>query len=232
MSNLLYEGKAKKVYANKSDVVIYFKDDATAFNGKKKQSIMNKGIINCEISTIIFNELASNNIDTHFIKQIDSRSLLCKKVEIIMLEVVVRNYASGSICKRLEVENGVEFEYPIVELYLKDDMLNDPLVNDYHIQTLNLCTKEQLNLIYETTQQINKILINLFLKCNIKIVDFKIEFGIDSNGKVILADEISPDCCRLWDTTTNKIFDKDIFRNDLGDLMDGYNEVLNRLKQL
>ncbi len=232
MEKLLYEGKAKKVYECDDNVIIYYKDDATAFNGLKKDSIESKGILNNKITALIYSKLNELGINTHFIKQLDERSQLCKSVTIIPLEVIVRNYAAGSISKRLGIAKGVKFNRPILEICYKKDELGDPLINDHHAITLGLCSKEQLAEIYEITLKVNKILKELFLQIDINIIDFKLEFGLDANNAIVLADEISPDTCRLWDSKSMEVFDKDLFRNDLGDLVGGYSEVLSRLERL
>lgn len=227
----IYEGKAKKVYAteNPNEVIIFYKDDATAFNNIKKGTIENKGVLNHKITTAIFSYLEANGVPTHHIKTIDERTQLCKKVEIIPLEVIVRNTLAGSTAKLLGIEEGLKLESPIFEICYKKDELKDPLINDYHAISLNIATREDLDTIYSLTKKINTLLIEFFKKAGINLVDFKIEFGKDSEGKIILADEISPDSCRLWDITTNKKLDKDRFRRDLGDVEEAYIEVLNRI---
>lgn len=232
MADLMYEGKAKKVFYDNDNVIIYYKDDATAFNGKKFDSLSNKGVLNNAITTIIYTHLHKYNIPTHFISKLSEREQLCKKVEIIPLEVIVRNVVAGSMAKRLGLEEGLELSKPVMELCYKKDELNDPLINDYHALALDLCTKEQLNTIYMLTAKVNDALKIIFKAINIKLIDFKLEFGVDSEGNVILADEISPDTCRLWDTSTNKKMDKDRFRRDLGDVLEAYQEILTRLENL
>lgn len=229
--NMIYEGKAKKVYRteNENEVIIYYKDDATAFNNIKKGTIKNKGIMNKEITTIIYDNLKKSGIETHFIKNLTERAQLCKKVQIVPLEVIVRNILAGSTAKLLGIEEGLKLETPIFEICYKKDELKDPLINDYHAIALGLATKEELDKIYKETEKINRILKDMFLKVNINLVDFKIEFGKDADGNIILADEISPDCCRLWDKETGNKLDKDRFRRDLGSVEDAYEEVLKRL---
>ncbi|WP_297406936.1 phosphoribosylaminoimidazolesuccinocarboxamide synthase [uncultured Cetobacterium sp.] len=229
--NMIYEGKAKKVYRteNENEVIIYYKDDATAFNNIKKGTIKNKGIMNKEITTIIYDNLKKSGIETHFIKNLTERAQLCKKVQIVPLEVIVRNILAGSTAKLLGIEEGLKLETPIFEICYKKDELKDPLINDYHAIALGLATKEELDKIYKETEKINIILKDMFLKVNINLVDFKIEFGKDADGNIILADEISPDCCRLWDKETGNKLDKDRFRRDLGSVEDAYEEVLKRL---
>ncbi|MGO0907506.1 phosphoribosylaminoimidazolesuccinocarboxamide synthase [Clostridioides difficile] len=228
---LLYEGKAKQVYStdNENEYVVYYKDDATAFNGEKKAEISSKGILNNKISTIIFEMLKENNINTHFIKSLSDREMLVKKVEILPLEVIVRNIAAGSICKRVGLEEGVVFDEPIFEISYKNDDYGDPMLNDDYAVAMKLATREELKFLREETLKINELLKAFFLKLNLKLVDFKIEFGKDSEGNIILADEVSPDTCRLWDVNTNEKLDKDRFRRDLGDLVEGYMEVLSRM---
>ncbi|MCC0683580.1 phosphoribosylaminoimidazolesuccinocarboxamide synthase [Clostridioides sp. ZZV14-6345] len=228
---LLYEGKAKQVYStdNENEYVVYYKDDATAFNGEKKAEISSKGILNNKISTIIFEMLKENNINTHFIKSLSDREMLVKKVDILPLEVIVRNIAAGSICKRVGLEEGVVFDEPIFEISYKNDAYGDPMLNDDYAVAMKLATREELKFLREETLKINELLKSFFLKLNLKLVDFKIEFGKDSQGNIILADEVSPDTCRLWDVNTNEKLDKDRFRKDLGDLVEGYTEVLSRM---
>ncbi|HBF1437720.1 TPA: phosphoribosylaminoimidazolesuccinocarboxamide synthase [Clostridioides difficile] len=228
---LLYEGKAKQVYStdNENEYVVYYKDDATAFNGEKKAEISSKGILNNKISTIIFEMLKENNINTHFIKSLSDREMLVKKVEILPLEVIVRNIAAGSICKRVGLEEGVVFDEPIFEISYKNDAYGDPMLNDDYAVAMKLATREELKFLREETLKINELLKAFFLKLNLRLVDFKIEFGKDSEGNIILADEVSPDTCRLWDVNTNEKLDKDRFRKDLGDLVEGYTEVLSRM---
>lgn len=229
--NMIYEGKAKKVYKteNPDEVIIFYKDDATAFNNIKKGTIKNKGLLNKEITTIIYNKLKENGVNTHLIENISERAQLCKKVEIIPLEVIVRNTLAGSTAKLLGIDEGLKLQTPIFEICYKKDELKDPLINDYHAIALGLATKNQLEEIYEKTSKINEVLKNLFLQVNINLIDFKIEFGKDKNGEIILADEISPDCCRLWDVETGEKLDKDRFRRDLGFVENAYEEVLRRL---
>lgn len=227
----IYEGKAKKLFTtdNPNEIVVFYKDDATAFNNVKKGTIENKGILNHKITTAIYSYLESNGIPTHHIKTIDERTQLCRKVEIIPLEVIVRNILAGSTAKLLGISEGKVLETPIFEICYKKDELKDPLINDYHAIALGIATREELDKIYELTEKINTLLITYFKKAGIKLVDFKIEFGKDSDGNIILADEISPDSCRLWDIDTDKKLDKDRFRRDLGDVEAAYVEVLNRI---
>ncbi len=230
---LLYEGKAKKIYRTDSEdkVVIYYKDDATAFNGEKKAEIGNKGILNNSITTVIFDMLKDNGVKTHFIEKLNDREQLCEKVEIIPLEVIVRNVAAGSMAKRLGLKEGFELKTTVFELSYKDDELGDPLINDYHAVGIGATTFEELDQIYSMTAKINELLKQFFVKKNVKLIDFKIEFGRTKDGRVVLADEISPDTCRFWDATTNEKLDKDRFRRDLGDIQGAYTEILNRISK-
>ena len=230
---LLYEGKAKKIFSteNENEFVVYYKDDATAFNGEKKAEIASKGILNNKISTIMFEELAKEGIESHFIKSLSDREMLVKKVEILPLEVIVRNITAGSFCKRYGVEEGIILDQPIFEMSYKNDEFGDPLLNDDHAVALKLATREEIEFLRAQTLKINEIMKKFFLKMDLKLVDFKLEFGKDIDGNIILADEISPDTCRLWDVNTNEKLDKDRFRRDLGDLVEGYEEVLARLNK-
>lgn len=230
---LLYEGKAKQVYStdNENEYIVYYKDDATAFNGEKKASIQSKGILNNKICTIMFETLEKAGIKTHFIKALSDREQLVKKVTILPLEVIVRNITAGSFCKRYGVEEGIVLDKPIFEMSYKNDEFGDPLLNDDHAVALKLATREEIEFLRNQTLKINEIMKRFFLKMDLKLVDFKLEFGKDSDGKIILADEISPDTCRLWDVNTNEKLDKDRFRRDLGDLVEGYEEVLARLNK-
>ncbi len=228
---MLYEGKAKQVYRTDDDnlIVMHFKDDATAFNGIKKAQIKDKGVLNNEITTIIFDELIKNGIPTHFVEKLNDRDQLCKKVKIFPLEVIVRNIVAGSMAKRLDIAEGTKIDNTIFELCYKNDKLGDPLINNDHAVALGAATYEELNTIYNLTMKINDILKKLFASINITLVDFKIEFGKTSDGQIVLADEISPDTCRLWDTTTSDKLDKDRFRRDLGKVIEAYEEILRRL---
>lgn len=230
---LLYEGKAKKIFSTENDneYVVYYKDDATAFNGEKKAEIASKGILNNKISTIMFKELEKEGIESHFIKNLSDREMLVKKVEILPLEVIVRNITAGSFCKRYGVEEGIVLDTPIFEMSYKNDEFGDPLINDDHAVALKLATREDLDFLRTQTLKINEIMKRIFLKMDLKLVDFKLEFGKDMDGNIILADEISPDTCRLWDVNTNEKLDKDRFRKDLGDLVEGYEEVLARMNK-
>lgn len=231
---MLYEGKAKQIYAteNPEEVIVYFKDDATAFNAQKRGQVQLKGEMNNTITTLIFEYLKSKGIETHFVKQLNEREQLVKKVSIIPIEVVVRNYAAGSMAQRLGVEEGVKSPVTIFDICYKKDELGDPLINDHHAVFLGAATYEELNEMYALAGKINKALQELFDKINIILVDFKIELGKTSDGKIILADEISPDTCRLWDKDTLKKLDKDRFRRDLGDVTEAYVEIYQRLKSV
>ncbi|ADG81693.1 phosphoribosylaminoimidazole-succinocarboxamide synthase [Thermincola ferriacetica] len=227
---LLYEGKAKKVYKT-TDPDLYwveYKDDATAFDGKKKGTIMNKGILNNKISTHFFNLLESKGIPTHLVKQVNDREQIVKAAKIIMVEVVVRNIAAGSLSKRIGLPEGTMLPRTVLEFYYKDDALGDPLINEYHIYALNLATPEQVQTISSIALQVNDILREYLKDKKIDLIDFKLEFGIHK-GEVILADEISPDTCRFWDVETKEKLDKDRFRRDLGNVEEAYREVLRRL---
>lgn len=230
---MLYEGKAKQVFEteNPSEVIVRFKDDATAFNAQKKGSVDLKGEMNNAITTLIFEYLNSKGIPTHFIKKLDEREQLVKKVKIIPLEMVVRNYSAGSMAQRLGVEEGIKSPVTIFDICYKKDELGDPLINDHHAVFLGAATYEELDDMYELTSDINEILIDLFDKMNIILVDFKIELGKTADGKIVLADEISPDTCRLWDKDTMKKLDKDRFRRDLGEVAEAYVEIHERLKK-
>lgn len=233
MNELLYEGKAKKIFLTEDQdtVLVYYKDDATAGNGAKKGTIVNKGAMNNEITTRIFKYLQDNGIKTHYIKTLSDREQLVRRVEIIPLEVIVRNLAAGSFSKRLGVEEGSDLKTTIFEICYKNDDLGDPLINDSHAVALGLATFEELKEIYATTGKINDLLQAYFKKAGLILVDFKIEFGKDKEGNILLADEISPDTARLWDEKTREKLDKDRFRRDLGHVEDAYLEVLNRIRQ-
>ena len=228
----LYEGKAKQIFRtdNEENVIVHYKDDATAFNGEKKAEIQNKGILNNQITSMIFQMLNKNGVKTHFIEKLNDRDQLCKKVEIVPLEVIVRNVAAGSMAKRLGLEEGYKLKTTVFELSYKDDSLGDPLINDYHAVGIGATTFEELEKIYEMTAKINNLLKDFFKKQNIDLIDFKIEFGRLPNGEVILADEISPDTCRFWDSTTGEKLDKDRIRRDMGNVEEAYIEILKRIE--
>ena len=228
---MLYEGKAKKIYATdkENEVIVYYKDDATAFNGEKKGSIEDKGQFTNDITSIIFKMLEENGIKTHFIEKLNDREQLCKKVSIVPLEVIVRNVAAGSMAKRLGIEEGTPLKTTVFEISYKNDELGDPLINDYHAVAIGATTFEELQEIYAMTDKINELLKKFFASVNINLIDFKIEFGKTDDGKIVLADEISPDTCRFWDATTNEKLDKDRFRRDLGNVRGAYQEILSRM---
>jgi phosphoribosylaminoimidazole-succinocarboxamide synthase len=227
----LYEGKAKQIYKTDKDDVLWisYKDDATAFNGEKKETLRGKGRLNNEISSLIFSQLARQGVKSHFIERLSETEQLVRKVSIIPVEVVVRNVAAGSLVKRLGFSRGQQFSEPIVEFYYKDDELGDPLMNDAHIKAMGLATDEDVQLMTEKALAVNDHLIAMFDKIGVQLIDFKLEFGKDSAGQVLLADEISPDTCRLWDKQTGESFDKDLFRFQQGDLQEGYETILTRL---
>ncbi|WNB91824.1 phosphoribosylaminoimidazolesuccinocarboxamide synthase [Bacillus sp. NEB1478] len=227
----LYEGKAKKIYRTTDEQVVWisYKDSATAFNGEKKAEIQGKGRLNNEISTILFELLKEKGIRSHFVKRISETEQLVKKVKILPIEVVIRNIAAGTLAKRLGIPEGQILPRTILEYYYKNDDLGDPLINEDHIDILDLATKEQLQQISEQAFKINELLTSYFADKQVKLVDFKLEFGVDENGQLLLADEISPDTCRLWDAETNEKLDKDVFRRELGSLTDAYEKILKRL---
>ena len=228
---MLYEGKAKQVFAtdDKDLVIIHYKDDATAFNGEKKGQIEDKGVLNNAITSAIFTMLNEKGIPTHFIEKLNERDQLCKKVSIIPLEVIVRNLAAGSMAKRLGLVEGSQLKTTVFELSYTDEALGDPLINDSHAIGIGAATRDELDEIYRITARINDILKAFFLEQNVILVDFKLEFGKDSAGNIILADEISPDTCRFWDATSLEKLDKDRFRRDLGNVREAYVEMLGRI---
>jgi phosphoribosylaminoimidazole-succinocarboxamide synthase len=228
----IYEGKAKQLYTTSDQnlLIQFFKDDATAFNAQKKAVLEGKGVLNNLISEYIMLELAKMSVPTHFVKRLNEREQLVKKVKIIPLEVIVRNISAGSMAKRLGINEGENLSAPVFEICYKDDALGDPLINDDHaINVLKVVSKNQLEEIRKYALAINQTLTEIFSKIGIKLVDFKIEFGFDGEGKIVLADEISPDSCRLWDKETLNKMDKDRFRRDLGGLVEAYREVAVRL---
>lgn len=231
---MMYEGKAKKIYAtdNPDEIIVYYKDDATAFNGEKKGSIKDKGVMNNEITSLLFKMLEKNGIKTHFIEKLNDREQLCQKVKIFPLEVIVRNLIAGSMAKRLGIEEGTVPPNTIFEICYKNDEYGDPLINDHHAVALKLADYDELKYIYEVTAKVNNLLKDALDKIGITLVDFKVEFGKNSKGEILLADEITPDTCRFWDKETGKKLDKDRFRRDLGSIEEAYIEVLNRLNNL
>jgi len=226
----IYEGKAKILYkTDDADVFLqYFKDDATAFDATKRGTIIGKGVVNNKISTRLFQEIEKAGIETHLLKVLSDREMLVKKVEIIPVEVTIRNIVAGGMAKLLGLEEGIVLDIPVLEYHYKKDELHDPLFNDYHIRALKLATQEELDVIKDFSFKINDILKDFFSKRNLDLVDFKLEFG-RYKGKIILADEISPDTCRLWEKGTKKKLDKDRFRRDLGNVEEAYQEVLKRV---
>ncbi|MGQ7471020.1 phosphoribosylaminoimidazolesuccinocarboxamide synthase [Streptococcus suis] len=232
-TDLLYSGKAKDIYAtaDSDQIVAVYKDQATAFNGGKKEQISGKGRLNNLISSLIFEKLNEAGVKTHFIKRLSDSEQLNKKVEIIPLEVVLRNVTAGSFSKRFGVEEGIVLPTPIVEFYYKKDELDDPFINDEHIAFLELASQDQIAYIKEETRRINGFLKDLFTQIGLTLVDFKLEFGVDSFGQILLADEFSPDNCRLWDADGNHL-DKDVFRRGLGDLTEVYEVVLAKLQEV
>ncbi len=228
---LLYEGKAKKLYKTDEDGVLWveYLDQATALNGAKKDAVSGKGALNNQITSLIFDRLKDEGIPSHFIEKISKTEQLVKSVSIIPLEVVVRNTAAGSFSKRLAIPEGTSLAFPIVEFYFKEDRLDDPFINDDHVRVLSIATTEEIQEIKALAKRVNDALRTLFQKAEIRLIDFKIEVGRDTDGGILLADEISPDTCRLWDMKTQEHLDKDIYRRDLGDLVPVYQEVLRRL---
>ncbi len=229
----LYEGKAKKVFATEDPeaLIVSYKDDATAFNGLKKGTIAGKGIINNRMSNLLMQKLERLGIPTHFIRELSDRETLVKKVEIIPLEVIVRNIAAGSFAKNYGVEEGIVFAAPTIEFSYKNDALGDPLLNEYHALALGLATKEEIETIKKYAFAANAALKDIWKLCGVTLVDFKLEFGRTADGTVVLADEISPDTSRLWDSETKEKLDKDRFRRDLGGVEEAYQEIMRRLKE-
>ena len=228
----LYEGKAKILYATDAPdkVIQYFKDDATAFNAEKRGTIADKGVMNNTISTLAFQHLESHGVRTHFIEKLSDREMLVRRLDIIPLEMVARNLVAGSLAKRMGIEEGGELSRPIIEWYYKRDDLGDPFLNEDHVLVFGLCDEETLRRIRQATAQINDLLRAFFLARDILLADFKVEFGRDAAGEIFLADEITPDGCRLWDAKTRKKLDKDRFRRDLGGVEEAYREVLSRVE--
>ena len=228
--DLLYEGKAKKVYKTDSEdmLIVDYKDDATAFNGEKKGTIVGKGAVNNRMTNHVFKILEKEGVKTHLIEELSDRETLVKKVSIVPLEVIIRNVAAGSFSKRLAVPEGTKFSAPTLEFSYKNDDLGDPLINDYFAIALDLATREEIEIISQYAFKVNDVLKAYFLQAEMELVDFKIEFG-RYKGEIILADEISPDTCRLWDVHTHEKLDKDRFRRDLGNVEEAYNEVFKRL---
>ena len=228
---MLYEGKAKKVYTTEDPelYIVDYKDDATAFNGLKKGTISGKGVINNRVTNHLMKMLESKGIPTHFVEELSDRETVVKKVKIVPLEVIVRNIAAGSMSKRLGIEEGTVLPTTVLEYSYKNDDLGDPLINDYHALAMQLCTREELDQIASYAFKINEILKAFFKEINVDLVDFKLEFGKLSDGTIVLADEISPDTCRFWDATTHEKLDKDRFRRDMDNVDEGYLEIMKRL---
>ena len=228
---MLYEGKAKKVYTTEDPelYIVDYKDDATAFNGLKKGTILGKGAINNRVTNHLMKMLETKGIPTHFVEQLSDRETVVKKVTIVPLEVIIRNIAAGSMSKRLGIEEGKELPVTVLEYSYKNDDLGDPLINDYHALAMELCTREELDQIAAYAFKINEILKAYFKEVNVDLVDFKLEFGKLTDGTIVLADEISPDTCRFWDATTQEKLDKDRFRRDMDNVDEGYHEILKRL---
>ena len=228
---MLYEGKAKKVFATDDAnlVIVDYKDDATAFNGLKKGTIAGKGVVNNKMSNYLMQLLEKNGVPTHFVEELSDRETLVKKVKIVPLEVIIRNRAAGSICKRLGLEEGMDFTAPSLEFSYKDDELGDPLINSYHAISCGFATKEDVDTITEMAFKINEVLKEYFKSIGVELIDFKLEFGKTADGTIVLADEISPDTCRFWDIETHEKLDKDRFRRDLGKVEDAYAEMMKRV---
>ena len=227
----LYEGKAKKVYATEDPklLIVSYKDDATAFNGLKKGQIAGKGAINNRVTNYLMGLLEKEGVPTHFVEELNDRETVVKKVSIVPLEVIIRNISAGSFAKRYGVEEGIVFASPTFETSYKNDALGDPLINDYHALALGLCTREELETIKAMAFKVNDVLKAFFKAVNVDLVDFKLEFGKTADGTLVLADEISPDTCRFWDSTTHEKLDKDRFRRDLGGVEDAYAEMMRRI---
>ncbi len=230
---LLYEGKAKKVFATENPelLIVSYKDDATAFNGLKKGTIRGKGVINNRMSNALMRMLEGKGIPTHFVEELSERETLVKKVRIVPLEVIVRNISAGSFAKHYGVEEGIVFGEPTIEFSYKNDALGDPLLNESHALALKLATKEEIGTIRDLSFRINGALKEFWLACGVTLVDFKLEFGRLPDGTIVLADEISPDTCRLWDSKTGEKLDKDRFRRDLGGVEEAYREIMARLEE-
>ena len=227
----LYEGKAKKVYATNDPnlVIVDYKDDATAFNGEKKGTIAGKGVINNKMTNFMFRMLEKEGVPTHLVEEISDRETIVKKVSIVPLEVIIRNVAAGSFSKRMGVEEGKQLLCPILEFSYKNDDLGDPFINDYYALALGIATKEDIDTISKYAFKVNEFMVKFFKGLNIDLIDFKIEFGKTADGTIILADEISPDTCRFWDSTTHEKLDKDRFRRDMGGVEEAYQEIMKRL---
>ncbi len=228
---MLYEGKAKKVYATENPelYIVSYKDDATAFNGLKKGTIAGKGVINNRVTNYMMQMLEKNGVPTHFVEEISASETVVKKVQIVPLEVIIRNISAGSFSKRYGVDEGIVFEQPTIEFSYKNDDLGDPLINEYHALALKLATREEIDTIKALAFKTNELMKDFFKKINVDLVDFKLEFGRLSDGTIVLADEISPDTCRFWDSRTHEKLDKDRFRRDLGNVEGAYQEMMRRI---
>ena len=228
---MLYEGKAKRVYATEDPelLIVSYKDDATAFNGLKKGTIAGKGVINNRVTNYMMQMLEKNGVPTHFVEEISNSETVVKKVQIVPLEVIIRNISAGSFSKRYGVEEGIVFEQPTIEFSYKNDDLGDPLINEYHALALKLATREEIDTIKALAFRTNELMKDFFKKINVDLVDFKLEFGRLSDGTIVLADEISPDTCRFWDSRTHEKLDKDRFRRDLGNVEGAYQEMMRRI---
>lgn len=228
---MLYEGKAKKVYSTDADgiYIVDYKDDATAFNGEKKGTILGKGVINNRVTNHLMKLIESKGIPTHLVEQLSDRETAVKAVKIVPIEVIVRNIAAGSLSKRLGLPEGTRLKSTVLEFCYKDDALGDPMINDYHALAMELCTRQELEIISDYALRVNEILCEYLYGLNIELVDFKLEFGKLADGTIVLADEISPDTCRFWDKDTHEKLDKDRFRRDMGGVEDAYREILRRL---
>ncbi len=228
---MLYEGKAKRVYAtdNAEVLLVSYKDDATAFNGLKKGTISGKGAINNRVTNFMMQLLEKEGVPTHFVEELSERETLVKRVSIVPLEVIIRNISAGSFAKRYGVEEGIVFAEPTIEFSYKNDDLGDPLINEYHALALGVATKEEIDTIKNMAFKVNEVMKAFFKKLNVDLVDFKLEFGKVADGSIVLADEISPDTCRFWDSTTHEKLDKDRFRRDLGNVEDAYQEMMKRI---
>ena len=227
----LYEGKAKKVYATDEEgyVIVSYKDDATALDGQKRGTIVGKGAINNRMTNFLMQLLSKNGVSTHFVKELSERETVVRKVQIVPLEVIIRNISAGSFAKRYGVEEGIVFEEPTIEFSYKNDELHDPLINSYHALALKLATKEEIERIKSLAFTVNRVLKEYFLSLGVKLVDFKLEFGRLADGTIVLAEEISPDTCRFWDANTNEKLDKDRFRRDMGGVEEAYKEMMKRV---
>jgi phosphoribosylaminoimidazole-succinocarboxamide synthase len=229
----LYEGKAKKVYATNDEnlCIVSYKDDATAFNGLKKGTIVGKGVVNNRMTNMLMQLLEKKGVPTHFVQELSDRETVVKKVKIVALEVIIRNVSAGSFAKHYGVEEGIVFDEPTIEFSYKNDDLGDPLLNEYHALALKVATKEEIETIKKYAFKVNEVLQEYFLKLGVRLIDFKLEFGKTADGKIVLADEISPDTCRFWDAKTGEKLDKDRFRRDMGGVEDAYKEIFKRVTQ-